>query len=333
MIRVAINGFGRIGRTTLRAGWLRKDIKVVAINDLTEPKILAQLLKYDSVFRTWDKEVTAGKDFIMIGKRKIPVYSEKDPSKLPWDKHQVDVVIESTGFFKKKAAANKHIKAGARKVVISAPSDDAPNFLMGVNHKVCKRNQNVVSNASCTTNSVAPVAQILKQTVGIKKAMLTTIHSVTAQQNTVDGLPRGKDLRRGRSALTNMIPTTTGAAKATTKVIPSLKNKFDGIAVRVPTLDVSLTDFTFVVKKKTTAAEINKIFKKAARSARWKGILGVTEDAVVSGDFIGSSYGSVVDLPMTRVVDGDLVKVLAWYDNEWGYTQRLLDMAEYVGKL
>ena len=333
MIRVAINGFGRIGRTTLRAGWLRKDLNVVAINDLTEPRILAQLLKYDSVFRTWDKEVTAGKDFIMIGKRKIPVYSEKDPAKLPWAQHNVDVVIESTGFFKKKADASKHLKAGARKVVISAPSPDAPNFLMGVNHKVCKRNQNVVSNASCTTNSVAPVAQVLKETLGIQKAMLTTIHSATAQQNIVDGLPRGSDLRRGRSALVNIIPTTTGAAKATTKVIPSLKNKFDGIAVRVPTIDVSLTDFTFVVKKKTTAEDVNKIFKKAARSARWKGILGVTSDDVVSSDFIGSSYGSVVDLQMTRVVDGDLVKVLAWYDNEWGYTQRLLDMAEHVGNL
>lgn len=333
MLRVAINGFGRIGRTTLRAGWERKGLNFVAVNDLTEPQTLATLLKYDSVFRTWNKDIKAGKGYIMIGKKKIPVYSERDPAALPWDKHKVDVVIESTGFFRKKADANKHIKAGARKVVISAPSEDAPNFLMGVNHKVCKPNQHVVSNASCTTNSVAPVAQIIKETLGIKKAMLTTIHSVTAQQNVVDGLPRGKDLRRGRSALTNIIPTTTGAAKATTRVIPSLRNKFDGIAVRVPSLDVSLTDFTFVVRKSTTAEDVNKLFKKAARSARWKGILGVTDEPLVSSDFIGTSYGSVVDLQMTRVVDGNLVKVLAWYDNEWGYTQRLLDMAEHVGSL
>jgi glyceraldehyde 3-phosphate dehydrogenase len=333
MLRVAINGFGRIGRTTLRAAFARKNINVVAINDLSDPAELAYLLKYDSVFRTWDKEISAGKDFIMIGRKKIPVYAERDPASLPWEKHDIDVVIESTGFFRDKKGASKHIKAGAKKVVISAPSGDAPTFLMGVNHKTCKVNQKVVSNASCTTNSVAPVAQIIKEAYGIKKAMLTTIHSVTGQQNIVDGLSRGSDYRRGRSALINMIPTSTGAAKATTKVIPALRDKFDGIAVRVPSLDVSLTDFTFVTRKKTDAKEINKLFKKMARSARWKGILGVTDEPLVSTDFIGTPYGSVVDLEMTRVVDGDLVKVLAWYDNEWGYTQRMLDMAEHVGSL
>ena len=333
MIRVAINGFGRIGRTTSRAGLGRKGIRFVAINDLSDPKSLAYLLKHDSVFRTLGVSVKAGKDFIQVGKHKIPVYSEKDPSKLPWAKHKVDVVIESTGFFRKEADAQKHIDAGARKVVISAPSEDAPTFLMGVNHKVCKRNQNVVSNASCTTNSVAPVAQILDEAFGIKKAMLTTIHSVTAQQNIVDGLPRGKDLRRGRSALINMIPTTTGAAVATTQAMPQLKNKFDGIAVRVPSIDVSLTDFTFVLKKKTTREEINALFSKSAKSGRWKGILGVTDEPLVSSDMIGSPYGAMVDLGMTRVVDGDLVKVLSWYDNEWGYTQQLLSLAEYVAKL
>jgi glyceraldehyde 3-phosphate dehydrogenase len=333
MIRVAINGFGRIGRTTLRAGFLRKNLNFVAINDLTEPKELAYLLKYDSVFRTWDKEITSGKDYIQIGKKKIPVYAMKDPSELPWKKHKVDVVIESTGLFRKEADAQKHVDAGAKKVVISAPSEDAPTFLMGVNHKVCKRNQNIVSNASCTTNSVAPVAQILDDAMGIKKAMLTTIHSVTAQQNLVDGLPRGKDLRRGRSGLMNMIPTTTGAAKATTQAIPRLKGKFDGIAVRVPSIDVSLTDFTFVLKKRTSKEEVNRLFKTAAKSARWKGILGVTDEPLVSTDFIGSPFGAVVDLSMTRVVDGDLVKVLSWYDNEWGYTQQLLSLAEHVGKL
>ncbi len=332
MLRVAINGFGRIGRTTLRAGFARKNLHFVAINDLADPEQLAYLLKYDSVFRTWDKEVRAGKDYIMIGKKKIPVYAERDPANLPWDKHDVDVVIESTGFFKDKKGASKHLKAGAKKVVISAPSGDAPTFLMGVNHKTCKANQKIVSNASCTTNSVAPVAQIIKEGFGIKKAMLTTIHSVTGQQSIVDGLSK-KDYRRGRSALINMIPTSTGAAKATTKVVPALRNKFDGIAVRVPSIDVSLTDFTFVTKKKTSVKEINKLFKKSARLARWRGILGVTDEPLVSTDFIGTPHGSVVDLQMTRVVDGDLVKVLAWYDNEWGYTQRMLDMAEHVGSL
>ncbi len=333
MINVAINGFGRIGRTTLRAGFARKDLRFVAINDLADPKELAHLLKYDSVFRTWDKEIVGGKDFIKIGARKIPVYGERNPADIPWGKHKVDVVIEATGFFKTQEKAHAHIDAGARKVVISAPSEDVPTFLMGVNHRACKANQNIVSNASCTTNSVAPVAQVLSEAIGIKKAMLTTIHSVTAQQNTVDGLVRKGDLRRARSALTNIIPTTTGAAIATTKVLPELTGKFDGIAVRVPSLDVSLTDFTFVVKKKTSAEEINALFKKAAKSARWKGILGVTDEPLVSTDFIGTSYGSVVDLGMTRVVDGDLVKVLAWYDNEWGYTQRLLDLAQHIGNL
>ncbi|MFA4845535.1 MAG: type I glyceraldehyde-3-phosphate dehydrogenase, partial [Patescibacteria group bacterium] len=231
--------------------------------------------------------------------------------------------------------AQKHLTAGAKKVVISAPSDEAPTFLMGVNHAACKKSDTVVNNASCTTNSVAPVAQILAESLGVKKAMMTTIHSVTAEQNLVDGLPpKGHpDLRRARSALVNMIPTSTGAAKATTKVVTSLKDKFDGIAVRVPVMDVSLTDFTFLLKKNTSVEEVNQLFRDAAKSPRWKGILGVTDEPLVSSDFIGSPFGTVVDLEMTRVVDGDLVKVLAWYDNEWGYTQRLLDLVEHVGKL
>ncbi len=334
MLRIAINGFGRIGRTTLRAACERKGVQVVAINDLTDPATLSYLLKYDSVFRTWNKSVKAGKDFIEVDGVKIPVFAQKDPSSLPWKELKVDVVIESTGFFRKKADAQKHIASGAKKVVISAPSDDAPTFLMGVNHQLCKKSDAVINNASCTTNSAAPVAQILAEAIGIKKAMLTTIHSVTASENLVDGLPSKKDdLRIGRSAMINLIPTSTGAAKATTKVVTSLKDKFDGISVRVPSLDVSLTDFTFLMKRNTTVEEINKLFKVAAKSARWKGILGVTNEPLVSTDFIGSPYGAVVDLELTRVVDGDLVKVLAWYDNEWGYTQRLVDMAVHVGKL
>jgi len=334
MLRIAINGFGRIGRTTLRAVSERKGMQVVAINDLTDPQTLSYLLKYDSVFRTWGKTVKAGKDFLQIDGVKIPVYAQKDPTQLPWKALKVDVVIESTGFFRKEADARKHIEAGAKKVVISAPSDDAPTFLMGVNHKSCKKTNDVINNASCTTNSAAPVAQILEEAMGVKKAMLTTIHSVTASENLVDGLPSKKDdLRISRSAMVNMIPTSTGAAKATTKVVTSLKDKFDGISVRVPCLDVSLTDFTFLVNRKTSVEEINRIFVAASKLPRWKGILGVTNEPLVSSDFIGSPFGSVVDLDLTRVVDGDLVKILAWYDNEWGYTQRLVDMAVHLGTL
>lgn len=335
MLRIAINGFGRIGRTTLRVGWKRKGIEFVAVNDLTEPKILAHLLKYDSVFRTWDIPVKAGKDFLLVDGKKIQVYAETDPAAIPWGSQKVDVVIESTGRFTSTEDAGKHLQAGAKKVVISAPSDDAPTFLMGVNHRDAKKNDTIVNNASCTTNSVAPVAQILVDAFGVKKAMLTTIHSVTAEQNIVDGLPpaRHPDLRRARTALINMVPTSTGAAKATTKVVTSLKDKFDGIAVRVPTIDVSLTDFTFLLNKKTTVEEVNEAFRSAAKSPRWKGILGVTDEPLVSTDFLQTPYGTVVDLAMTRIVDGDLLKVLAWYDNEWGYSERLVDMAAYVGKL
>lgn len=335
MLRVAINGFGRIGRVALRAAYERKDLQIVAINDLTEPSILAHLLKYDSTFRVWAHDVKAGKDHLVIDGVKIPVLTAMDPATLPWKELKVDVVIESTGRFTKKEDAGKHIVAGAKRVVISAPSEDAPTYLMGVNHKLCKKTDTIVNNASCTTNSVGPAVQIMTETLGVKKAMLTTIHSVTAEQNLVDGLPpaRHPDLRRARSALINIVPTSTGAAKATTEVITTLKDKFDGIAIRVPSIDVSLTDFTFVVGKKTTKEEVNKIFKDAAKSARWKGILGVTDEPLVSTDFIQTPFGSVVDLSMTRVVDGDLVKVLAWYDNEWGYTQRLLDLVQYVGKI
>ncbi len=335
MLRIAINGFGRIGRTTLRVGWDRKGVEFVAVNDLTEPATLAHLLKYDSVFRTWNVPIKAGKDFLMIGKQKVQVFAEMDPAVIPWGKHKVDVVIESTGRFTKTADAQKHLQAGAKKVVISAPSEDAPTFLMGVNHTDARKHHTIVNNASCTTNSVAPVAQILVEKFGVKKAMMTTIHSVTAEQNIVDGLPpkMHPDLRRARSALVNMVPTSTGAAKATTKVVPSLKDKFDGIAVRVPTIDVSLTDFTFLLSQKTTVEEVNELFRASAKSPRWKGILGVTDEPLVSTDFIQTPYGTVVDLMMTRIVDGDLLKVLAWYDNEWGYCERLVDMAVHVGRL
>jgi glyceraldehyde 3-phosphate dehydrogenase len=334
-LRIAINGFGRIGRTALRAGWDRKKIEFVAINDLSEPKILAHLLSYDSVFRKWGHSVKADSKHLIIDGKKIPVFAQRDPADLPWGDHKIDVVIESTGFFTDKDSAEKHVGAGAKKVVISAPSSDAPTFLMGVNHKTCKKTQSVVNNASCTTNSVAPVAQIVKEAFGIQKAMLTTIHSVTAGQNIVDGLleTHKPDLRRARAGFVNIVPTSTGAAKATARVIPSLANKFDGIAVRVPSIDVSLTDFTFLTQKRTNTDAVRKIFKTAAKSARWKNILAVTDEPLVSTDFIGTPYASVVDLEMIRVVDGDLVKVLAWYDNEWGYATMLLDLVEHVGRL
>lgn len=334
MLRIAINGFGRIGRNVLRAGWDQKGMEIVAINDLTEPSTLAHLLTYDTVFRTWPVAVKAGKDHLVIGGKKVPVFAEKDPAELPWKELGVDVVVESTGFFTTHEGASAHVKAGARAVVISAPSEDAPTFLMGVNHDKLTRQNTVICNASCTTNSVGAVMAILDEAFGVKKAMLSTVHSVTSGQNVVDGVPPGRkpDLRRARSVLGNIIPTSTGAAKATAKALPQLAGKFDGVSMRVPTPDVSLTDVTIVTGKKVTAEDVNAVLKKAAKSARWKGVLAVTESPVVSSDFIGSTVAATVDLEMTRVVDGDLVKVLAWYDNEWGYTHQLLAMVREVGK-
>lgn len=334
-IRVAINGFGRIGRNTFKAGWGRKGIEFVVINDLTAPKILAHLLKYDSVFRAWDHKVGADEKHLIVDGVKIPVVAEKEPAKLPWKQYKVDVVIESTGRFTNMEAAREHLKAGAKRVVISAPAKEVPTYLMGVNHASCPRDAQVINNASCTTNSIAPVVAIMDETFGVAKAMMTTVHSVTAEQNLVDSIPPPlhPDLRRARSAMVNIVPTTTGAARATTEAVPSLKDRFDGIAIRVPTIDVSLSDFTLLLKRKVTVEEVNGVFKKAANQPRWKGILGVTDEPLVSSDFIGSPYSSVVDLSMTRVVDGDLVKILAWYDNEWGYSVHLVDMVEHVGRL
>ncbi len=332
---LAINGFGRIGRTVFKAGFERPGVRFVAINDLTEPKILAHLLTHDSVFRTWPHKVECDAKNLIVDGIKIPVIAETDPAKLPWKEHGVDVVLECTGRFTNAEDASKHLEAGAKKVVISAPAKGVPTYLMGVNHKQCRKTDRIVNNASCTTNSIAPVAQIMEETFGVRKAMMTTVHSVTAEQNIVDGLPpkRHPDLRRARAALTNIVPTSTGAAKATAEVVPTLKGKFDGIAVRVPSLDVSLSDFTFLLKRKTTVEEVNKAFRKAAQSARWKGILEVSDVPLVSSDFVQNSCSSIVDTEMTRVVDGDLVKVLAWYDNEWGYSVRLMDIAELIGRL
>ena len=329
--RIAINGFGRIGRAAFKIALEKSDIEVVAINDLTGGDILAHLLRYDTAYGHYRKAVTLEDGALFIDGKTFPVYAEADPKKLPWKELAVDVVLECTGRFTDAVSARQHIAAGAKKVILSAPAkgdDDAtPTFLIGVNEDAYKQ-QDVLSNASCTTNSLAPIAKILQDAFGIEKALMTTIHSYTADQNLQDG-PHN-DLRRARAAAQNIVPTTTGAAIAVTETIPELKGFFDGISVRVPTLVVSLSDCTFLLKRKTTKAEINQVLKDASLSPRYRQVLGVTEEPLVSSDFIGSPYSSIADLSMTKVVDGDLVKVVAWYDNEWGYSNRLIEMAQLI---
>jgi glyceraldehyde 3-phosphate dehydrogenase len=334
-IRVAINGFGRIGRAAFKIALEKKNLEIVAINDLTDLGSLAYLLKYDTVYGTYDKPIKAHyarskrgglAGHISVAGKRYPVYAIPELAKHPWGKLKVDVVLEGTGRFTKDGAARDHIKAGARKVIVSAPTKGKGKikiFVKGVNSQDCK-GEDVISNASCTTNSNAPVLSVLHEAFGVEKAMMTTVHGYTATQGLVDG-PH-KDPRRGRAAAQNIIPTTTGAAIATTETIPDLKGRFDGIAMRVPVLDGSVSDFTMLLKKKATAAQINQALKKAANSPRFKGILTVTEEPIVSSDIIGSSYSAIVDLAFTKVVDGNLAKVLAWYDNEWGYSNRLVEM-------
>ena len=334
MLRIAINGFGRIGRLTLRAGFKQKGLEFVAINDLNAPETLAHLLKYDTVYRTWGHRVKAGDGCLVVDGKRIPVYAQKDPAKLPWKKHKVDVVIESTGFFTDEAGASAHLKAGAKSVVVSAPSKDLPTHLMGVNHEAIDPKKRMICNASCTTNSAGPVVQILEEAFGIQKAMLSTVHSVTSGQNVVDSVPpaRKPDLRRARSILGNIIPAHTGSAEATAKAATYLEGKFDGVAVRVPTLDVSLSIFSVLLKKATDVESVNQSLRKAARSPRWKGIFDVTDEPLVSSDLIGNPHAAVADLSLTKVVDGDFVKILAWYDNEWGNTNKLVAMVREAGK-
>ena len=334
MIRVAINGFGRIGRQAFKV-WFekhREEMSIVAVNDLTDANVLAHLLKYDSVYGTWNQNVKGVNNQIQIDEIGVKVLSEKEPEKLPWKDLGIDVVIESTGRFTKKEDAGKHIAAGAKKVVISAPGKETPTFLLGVNEEKYQ-GEDVINNASCTTNCVAPVAKVMQEKFGIKKAMMTTIHGVTAEQNLVDGPPPGgkaQDLRRARAAYVNIIPTTTGAAIATTEAIPELKGKFDGVALRVPVIVGSISDFTFLLDKKTTVEEVNRAMTEA--SGKMKGILAVSEEPLVSSDFIGRSESAIVDLSLTQVVDGDMVKVFAWYDNEFGYSNRLIEQVIRVGK-
>jgi len=324
-MKIAINGFGRIGRAVAKIITEREGMELVAINDLTDDTTLAHLLKYDSNYGVWDHEVGFEENSIIIDKRKIHSFAEKDPANLPWAELGIDVVVESTGHFLTTEDAKAHIKAGAKKVVLSAPpKDETPMYVMGVNANEYK-GEEIISNASCTTNCITPIMKVLEEKFGIEKSLMTTIHSYTADQNLVDG-PH-KDLRRARAAACNIVPTSTGAAKAAFKTIPELKGKFDGLAVRVPTPVVSLSDITAVLKKDVTVGEINKTFREE-EDEKLKGILGTTDEPLVSSDFIATKLSTVVDLSLTQVVGGNLVKVIAWYDNEWGYSERLVDMIE-----
>ncbi len=329
-MRIAINGFGRIGRHAFKIIQEKKGMEVVAINDLTNPKALAHLLKHDTAYPDVEYSVKADEKNLIIAGKKIPVFAQKDPVLLPWKDLKVDLVLECTGFFRDVEGAGKHLTAGAKKVVISAPAKgEIKTLVKGVNDKEYK-GETIVNNASCTTNCAAPVMKVLEDVFGVEKAMLTTVHSYTASQVLQDG-PASKDLREMRAAAQNMVPTTTGAAIAVTQAIPKLKGKFDGLSVRVPTITVSLTDITAVLKKKVTKEEINAAMIMAAKGDL-KGVLFVTDEELVSSDFIGSPASATVDLALTNVVDGNLVKVVAWYDNEWGYANRLVEMAQIVGK-
>ncbi|TXH07334.1 MAG: type I glyceraldehyde-3-phosphate dehydrogenase [Candidatus Moraniibacteriota bacterium] len=329
--RVAINGFGRIGRAAFKIALEKPEIEIVAINDLTEASVLAHLLAHDTAYGQYAKTVTAGERKLVVDGKEYPVYAEPDPLKLPWKALAIDVVLECTGRLTDRDAIAQHIEAGAKHVILSAPSkgDDGavPTFLIGVNADGYA-GETMISNASCTTNSLAPVAKVLHERFGIEKALMSTIHSYTADQSLQDGPHR--DLRRARAAAQNIVPTTTGAAIAVTQVIPELKGHFDGLSFRVPTVVVSLTDFTFLLKKKTTVQEINTALTEASRNPRYAHVLAVTSEPLVSSDFIGNPHSSIVDLSLTKVIDGDLVKIVAWYDNEWGYSNRLVEMVTLV---
>ena len=327
-IRIAINGFGRIGRAAFKVALDHPELEVVAFNDLSDVKTLAHLLKYDSVYGKFSKSVEVQDDYLVVDGKKIITLAVKEPSELPWKDLEIDAVLECTGVFRTKEKADAHLKAGAGKVIISAPAkDETKTFVLGVNEKDY-HNEDIINNASCTTNCTSPVMAVVMANFGVKKAMMTTVHAYTADQNLIDG-PH-KDLRRARGAAINIVPTSTGAAKATAETLPELKGKFDGLSVRVPIPVVSLSDFTILLKKLVTKEAVNEAFKKAAQSPLYKNILAVTEEPIVSSDIIGNSYSAVVDLSLTQVVDGDLLKVIAWYDNEWGYANRLVEMIKVI---
>ncbi len=332
MVRLAINGFGRIGRCAFKIAFERRDAEVVAINSLGDAKTFAHLLKYDSAYGVYDHEVSYDDKHIIVDGCKILFLSEPDPSKLPWDKLKIDTVMECTGAFTNPADARAHIKSGARKVVISAPAKGpgAKTVVLGVNEEVVTADDEILSCASCTTNCIAPVMKILEDNFGIEKAMMTTIHSYTASQKLVDDT--AKDIREARAAATNIIPTTTGASKATALTIPSLEGKFNGLSVRVPSLVVSLADITAIVKRKTSVEELNNVFERASREPYYEGILDIMKDELVSSDFRGNAHSAVVDLPLTDVVCDNMIKVVVWYDNEWGYSNRLVELSVDFGR-
>ena len=342
MIKIAINGFGRIGRSFFRAAHGLADFDIVAVNDLADTTTLAYLLKYDSVYGRYAKEVKTEEGMLRVDGAAIQVFAEKDPAQLPWKKLGVDVVVESTGFFTDGAKAKAHIDAGAKRVVITAPAKGGvPTLLVGVNDDEFsakggpasggKNPHPITCNASCTTNSVAPVMRILMDAFGVEKAGMVTVHGYTATQKLVDG-PDVKDMRRGRAAAVNIVPSTTGAAEAVIQSIPELEGKFDAIAMRVPVVAGSISAITALVGSPTSVDEVNRVFRKAAKDSRWSKILTVTEDPVVSTDIIGQPYGAIMDLALTKVIDGNLVKVFSWYDNEAGYTATLVEHVRRVGE-
>lgn len=329
MTRVAINGFGRIGRTVLKKLLLNKNLIVVGINDLTDPKTLAHLFKYDSIHGKFDGTVASAEKAIIINNQTIPVYAEKDPALLPWKELQVDVVIESTGRFTKAELAEAHIKAGARKVIISAPgSGNLKSVVLGVNENILDGNEKIISNASCTTNNAAPMIKILQDNWGVESAYITTVHAYTGDQNIHDA-PH-KDLRRARAAAQSIIPTTTGAAKAVTEIFPDLKGMIGGAGIRVPVIDGSITDITCILKKDATVEAINQKFLEASQG-KMKGIIEYTTDPIVSVDIIGNTHSCIFDSMLTSVL-GKMVKVVGWYDNEMGYSTRLAELTALVGK-
>jgi glyceraldehyde 3-phosphate dehydrogenase len=329
-VRVGINGFGRIGRNAFRVGFERSDVEIVAINDITDAKTLAYLLRYDSVFGKYDREVRYDDENIIVDNREVRVYSKRDPSEIPWDNHNIDVVIESTGLFRTGEQARKHIRGSVKKVIISAPGKGGEDItiVLGVNEdEYDGEKHQIISNASCTTNCLAPVVKVLNDNLGIERGFMTTVHSYTNDQKILD-LPHN-DFRRARAAALSMIPTTTGAAKAIGLVIPALKGRLDGMAIRVPTPDVSIIDLVCEVKRDTTVEEVNNLMKEYA-NGKMKGILEYVEEPLVSIDYLKNSHSSMFDAELTKVIDGKFVKVLAWYDNEWGYSNRLMDLIEFI---
>ena len=327
-IRIGINGLGRIGRLVLRSALQRNNIEIVGINDLLSPDYMAHLLAYDSVHGTLDTAVSANENSLLLKGKQIRVTSESEPNKIPWQELEVDCVVESTGFFTSYEKAAKHLEAGAKRVVISAPSPDAPTFVMGVNNKEYNPKQLIVSNASCTTNCLAPIAKVLNDTWGIKEALMTTVHAATSTQKVVDG-PSQKDWRGGRNSLTNIIPTATGAAKAVGKVIPQLNGKITGMAFRVPVANVSVVDLTVRLEKQASYDEVKLAMKKASETSM-KGIMAYTEKPLVSSDFIGNSHTSIFDAEAGIALNENFMKIISWYDNEWAYSSKVLDLIAYM---